>query len=123
VYSIIANLGFIPRTWGFEGWKSRTWSVQRMPGRESRVGRLHADRQWDAHRLKEMVCRTTLKMAARRWSNWVWPCGRGRPRRLGGWDSNGCMRLWIESAQQSQDSAKDGTPGNLISTLTTEEGF
>ena len=33
------------------------------------------------------------------------------------------MRLWIESAQQSQDSAKDGTPGNLISTLTTEEGF
>jgi hypothetical protein len=33
------------------------------------------------------------------------------------------MRLWIESAQQSQASAIDGTPSSLIRTLTTEEGF
>ena len=33
------------------------------------------------------------------------------------------MRLWIESAHQSQGSAIDGTPGILISTLTTEERF
>jgi hypothetical protein len=33
------------------------------------------------------------------------------------------MRLWIESAQQSQGGAADGAPGSLISTLTTEKGF
>jgi hypothetical protein len=33
------------------------------------------------------------------------------------------MKLWIESAQQSQGGPTGGTPGSLISTLTTEEGF
>jgi len=33
------------------------------------------------------------------------------------------MKLWIESAQQSQGGPTDGTPGSLISTLTTDEGF
>jgi len=65
VYSIIANLGFIPPDLGIRGVEispllgakdART----RIPGLESYT--LIAN--GDAHRLKDMVCRTTIKMAA-----------------------------------------------------------
>jgi PHP family Zn ribbon phosphoesterase len=65
VYSIIANLGFVPPGLGIRGVEisplvdarnART----RVPGLEgyTLIG------NGDAHRLKEMVCRTTIKMAA-----------------------------------------------------------
>ncbi len=65
VYSIIANLGFIPPDLGIRGVEISALidakdARSRIPGLEGYT--LVAN--GDAHRLKEMVCRTTLKMAA-----------------------------------------------------------
>lgn len=65
VYSIIANLGFIPPNLGVQAVEiSPLVSVKdaraRVPGLEGYT--LIAN--GDAHRLKDMVCRTTLKMEA-----------------------------------------------------------
>jgi hypothetical protein len=65
VYSIIANLGFIPPDLGIRGVEisplvGAREARTRVPGLEGYT--LIAN--GDAHRLKEMVCRTTLKMTA-----------------------------------------------------------
>jgi 3',5'-nucleoside bisphosphate phosphatase len=65
VYSIIANLGFIPPGLGIRGVEIST--LVDGKGARSRIPGLVGYTliaNGDAHRLKEMVCRTTVKMAA-----------------------------------------------------------
>ena len=65
VYSIISNLGFIPPDLGIRGVEiSALVAAKDARTRVTGLEGYTLIANGDAHRLKEMVCRTTLKMAA-----------------------------------------------------------
>jgi len=131
-YSIIANLGFIPPDLEIVGVEiSHLFGPKEARVRFPQLERYTLVANGDAHRLKDMAKRTTLKMAEATTAELSLAlAGEGGQERVGGWNSVSEMplTLWIENAHQSLLGAGSGLApeevrGDVVRTFQTEEQF